>query len=168
MGADRLWFHRRRLSCVRRVAHSRFLPDTTLRPMVTLKSVCCTSVSVTGWGPSRNRVPTNSPSREGDVAVFVWHNPRELARSLSFGSCVYFCVYGPFNCISFNKFSRQLSAFSLCSSGLTFVVVVLSTIYLFMNISFSPDVIPCGWLGKPSTTYVHTYVPTYVPTYLPN
>ena len=32
--------------------------------------------------------------------------------------CVYFCLYGPFNCISFHQFSRWLSAFSLCSSGL--------------------------------------------------
>ena len=35
-----------------------------------------------------------------------------------FCSSVSFCLYSPFNCISFHKFSRQLSAFSLCSSGL--------------------------------------------------
>ena len=40
-------------------------------------------------------------------------------------------VYGPFNCISFHKFSRQLSAFSLCSPGLNSALLVLSTIYLF-------------------------------------
>ena len=28
-------------------------------------------------------------------------------------SCVYFCLYGPFNCISFRKFSPKLCAFTL-------------------------------------------------------
>ena len=56
-------------------------------------------------------------------------------------------LYSPFNCISFNKFSRQLSAFSLCSSGLISALSVLSTIHLFMKVSFSPDspgAILCG------------------------
>ena len=47
--------------------------------------------------------------------------------------CVCFSLYGCFNCISFHKFSRQLSAFSLCSSGLISALLVLSAIYLFMN-----------------------------------
>ena len=63
-------------------------------------------------------------------------------------SCVCFCLYGPFNCISLCTFSQQLSAFSLCSSGLFFsALLVLSTIYLFMKVSPSPDIILCGWLG---------------------
>ena len=45
-------------------------------------------------------------------------------------------------------FSRQLAAFSLCSSGLFFfffsAFLVLSVIYLFMKVSFSPDIILCG------------------------
>ena len=53
----------------------------------------------------------------------------------------------PFNCISSHKFSRQFSAFPLCSSGLISALLVLSTIYLFMKVSFSPDKILCGWLG---------------------
>ena len=52
-------------------------------------------------------------------------------------------VYGPFNCISFHK----LSAFSPCSSGLISAFLVLSTIYLCMNVSFRPDIILCGFLG---------------------
>ena len=59
-------------------------------------------------------------------------------------SCVCFCLYGHFNSISFHKFYRQLFAFSLCSSGLISALLVLSTIYLFMNASLSPDVILCG------------------------
>ena len=33
-------------------------------------------------------------------------------------SCVYFCHYSPFNCISFHKVSEHFSAFSFLSSGL--------------------------------------------------
>ena len=45
---------------------------------------------------------------------------------------VCFCFYGSFNGISYHKFSRQLSAFSLCSSSLASALLVLSNIYLFM------------------------------------
>ena len=45
------------------------------------------------------------------------HKPAKLAHSFLF-CYVHFCPYGPFDCILFHKFSRQLSAFSLCSSGL--------------------------------------------------
>ena len=56
------------------------------------------------------------PSHGGDVTVYVWHKPTELAHSFLLCSCVYSCLRGPFNCISFHKFSRQLSAYSLCCS----------------------------------------------------
>ena len=59
-----------------------------------------------------------------------------------------FWLYGPFNCISFQNFSWQLFAFWLCSSDLIPPsLLVLSTVYLFMKVSLSPDVILCGWLG---------------------
>ena len=85
------------------------------------------------------------------VTLRFWHKPTELAQSFFlsffiFCSCVYFSLYGPFNCISFHKFSRQLSVFSLCSCGLSSALLVLSTMYLFMKVSFSPDIIPNGWL----------------------
>ena len=47
-----------------------------------------------------------------------------------FCSCVYFCLYGPFNRISFHKFSRQLSVFLLCSCSVISALLVLSTISL--------------------------------------
>ena len=78
-----------------------------------------------------------------------WHKPTELAHFFLLCSCVYFCLYGPFYCFSFHKFSQQLSAFSLCSSGLITALVVLSTVYiynLFMKVSLSPGVALCGWL----------------------
>ena len=46
-------------------------------------------------------------------------------------SCVYFCLYGPFNYISFHKFS----AFSLCSPSFISALFILSTIYLFIKVS---------------------------------
>ena len=64
---------------------------------------------------------------------------------------LFFCLFlssWPFNCISFHKFSRQLSAFSLYSSGLISALLVLSTMCLFFRkVSRSPDIILCGWPG---------------------
>ena len=54
----------------------------------------------------------------GCCAVCFWRNPTELAHSFLLCSCIYFCLYGPFNYISFHRCSRKLSAFSLCSSSL--------------------------------------------------
>ena len=81
----------------------------------------------------------------GDVVVYVKYiNQPSLPVPFLFRSCVCFCLHGPFNCISFHKFSRQLSAFSLCSSGLISALLVLSTIYLFMKAPLSPDIILRG------------------------
>ena len=89
--------------------------------------------------------PAGSPSRGGDVTVYVFDiNKPSLPTPFVFCSCVFFCLYGPFNCISFHKFSRQLSAFSLSSSGLISALLVLSTTYLFMKVPLSPDTILCG------------------------
>ena len=52
----------------------------------------------------------------------------------SCGPLVDFCLYGPFNHISFHKFSQQLPTFSFCSSSLNSALLVLSTIYLFMKV----------------------------------
>ena len=82
-------------------------------------------------------VPAGSP-RGGAVVVYVF------IHSFLFCSCVYFCFYGPFNFIPFRKFSRQISAFRLCSSGLNSALSVLSTIYLFVKVSLSPEKILCG------------------------
>ena len=86
------------------------------------------------------------------VIIFCWFlhwillKATELAHSFSFCSCVCFCRYGPFNCTSFHKFFRQL-CFSLCSSGLISALLVLSTVYLFVKVFLSPDIILCDWLG---------------------
>ena len=96
-----------------------------------------------------SQVPTDSFSCGGDVMVYAFdnnnnNNKLSLPAPFLFCSCVCFCLYGPFICISFHKLSRQLSVFSRCSSSLISVLLVLSTIYLFMKISFSPS----GWLSS--------------------
>ena len=55
----------------------------------------------------------------------LWKSPSALI----FCPCVCFRLYCPFNCISFHKFSWQLSVFLLCSSGLITVLLVLSTYF---------------------------------------
>ena len=68
----------------------------------------------------------------GCCSLCLRHKPTELAHSFLLCSCVYCCLHGPFNCISFHEFSRQLSAISLCSPCLISALLVFSTIYLFM------------------------------------
>ena len=78
-------------------------------------------------------VPAGSPSRGGDVTVYVWHKPTELAHSFLICSYVYFRLYGFFNCISFHEFSQQISVFWLCSSCL------LSSFQLYISVWKSPS-----------------------------
>ena len=81
------------------------------------------------------RVPTGSPSRGGDVAVYVFDINQPGLPTPFYSVLVSVSVFsGPFNCISFHKFSRQFSVFFLCSSGLISALLVLSTIYLFMKV----------------------------------
>ena len=90
-------------------------------------------------------VPAGSPSRGGDVTAYVLIN--RACPLFILLLCLFLSLW-PFDfCISFHKFSQQLSTFSLYSSGLISALLVLSTIYLFLKASLSPDVILCGWLG---------------------
>ena len=88
-------------------------------------------------------VPAVSLSSGGDIAAYAFYISQP-SLPIPFNSVlVSVSVFrGPFNCILFHKFSGQLSAFSLCSSGLISAVLVLSIIYLFMKVSLSPDI--CG------------------------
>ena len=82
----------------------------------------------------------------GCCGLCLWCIPAELAHAFWFCLCVYFCLYGPFNCVSFHKFSRQLSVFSLCSSY--FCLIGLFNYMFLLKVSFSPDIISGGWLGS--------------------
>ena len=83
----------------------------------------------------------------GCYGVCFGRKPTELAHPFLFCSCVCFCLDGHFDCISFHNFSRQVSAFSLCSSGRISPLLVLSTIYFFMKAILSPDITHYGWQG---------------------
>ena len=80
----------------------------------------------------------------GCCGLCLLRKPTKHAHSFLFCSRVCFCLYGPFNCILFDKFSQQLSGLSPCSSGLISALFVLSTICLFMQVSFSPVLNLCG------------------------
>ena len=73
----------------------------------------------------------------------------------TFCSDVYFCLYGPFNCISFHKSSQQCSAFSLCSADLNSALLILF-IYICLCESLpSPAMIHNGWLR--SKTHINKF-----------
>ena len=92
---------------------------------------------ISSWSPRRITF-----SWWGCYGSCLKHKLTQLAHSFLFRSFVCFGLYGPFNFTSFDEFSRQLSVFSLCSSGLFSALLVLSAVYLFMKVSFSSDIIP--------------------------
>ena len=47
------------------------------------------------------------PRAHPHVVGMLWFMSTKLAHSFQFCSCVCICLYGPFNCISFNKSSRR-------------------------------------------------------------
>ena len=99
-----------------------------------------------GTATHPTHVPNDSPSHDGDAAVYVL----EFAHSFLFCSCVCFCLYGPFSCISFHKSSRQFSAFTLCSSRLISALlffVFFNYISLYESLP-SPDITRSGWVGS--------------------
>ena len=97
--------------------------------------VFVSSLSLSLWSPWVHLLIVDS----GDITVYVPDkNQPSVPPPFLFCSCVCFCLYSPFNCISFSKFSRQLSAFLLCSSG---------QLYISVKVSLSPDIILCGWRG---------------------
>ena len=97
-------------------------------------------------------VPAGSPSHGGDVTAYVWQKPPELVHSFLF---CFFCLflYMPLSTVFYSINSLDKSPFSYSVlSGLISALLVLSTIFLylslFMKFSFSPDIIPSGWLGS--------------------
>ena len=86
-------------------------------------------------------VPTGSPSRGGDVTVYVLDiNQPTLPTLFILSVSVFMALSTVFHSIN----SPDNSAFSLCSSGLMSALLVLSAAYHFMKVSLSPDIILCG------------------------
>ena len=93
-------------------------------------------------------VPAGTPSRGGDVKVYVLDiNQPSLPTPFTLFLRL-FLSNGPLTCISFHKFFRQLSVFALCSPSLISASLVLSTVYLFLNVSLNgfgdPARLPCA------------------------
>ena len=88
-------------------------------------------------------VPAGLPSRGGEVVVYVFDInqqslPTPVLEFVLVSISVFMALSTVFHPVNF---FRQLSAFSLCSSGLSSALLVLSTIYLLMKVSVSPDII---------------------------
>ena len=85
----------------------------------------------------------------GCNGLCLWHKPPELDQSVLPASCVFFCLYSPFNCISFLKLSRQtLCFFTLFFRPYLCLTGPFNYMSFFMKVSFNPDIIHCGWLGS--------------------
>ena len=98
-------------------------------------------------------VRAGSPSRGGDVTVYVLNINQPSLPIPFYSVLVSIYVFMAFsNCISSHKFSRQLSAFSLCSSGLISALLVLSTIKSFYESLLQPLYNPFWLTGLKAPT----------------
>ena len=90
--------------------------------------------------------PTGSPSRDEDVAVYVFDINQPSLPTPFYSVLVPISVFVALSTVFrfIMKVCPQLSAFSPCSSGLHSALLVLSTYYLIRKVSFSPDIILCG------------------------
>ena len=96
---------------------------------------------------THKNLPTGSPSRGGDVAIGVFDvNPPSLPTPF-YSVLVSVSVFMALSTVFHSINSPDWSAFSLCSSGVISALLVLFTIFFFMNVSLSPDITLCGWLG---------------------
>ena len=78
---------------------------------------------------------------ETELTTSILREKKTIIKKKTHKNCI-----STFNFISFHNFF-QLSVFSFCSSGLISALLVLSTTYLFMKVSLSPDIILCSLLG---------------------
>ena len=89
-------------------------------------------------------VPAGSLSSDGDVAVYVFDINQPSLPTPFCSALVSVSVLMALATVFHSINSPDNSAFSLCSSGLVSALLVLSTIYFFIKVSFSPDIILCG------------------------
>ena len=86
--------------------------------------------------------PSSTPTLFVTKKMGLWRSLRCLIYVHVRCSC--FCLYGPFNSILFHKFILITLRFLTQFFRPYFCLMVLSTIYLFTKVSFSPDIILCG------------------------
>ena len=109
---------------------------------------CCLETWLLVLGLHPSCVPPGSPSRGGDVTVSVPDINQPSLPPPFYSLLVSVSVFITLS-IVFHSINSppKLPAFSLCSFGLISALLVFSTIYLFLKLFLSPDVILCGWLG---------------------
>ena len=98
------------------------------------------------WSSFHPPVPEGWPSCGGNVAVYVFDINQPSLLAPFYSALVSVSVFRILSTVFLYLNSPDNSAFSLCSSDLISAVLVLSTRYLVMKVSFSPDIILCGWL----------------------
>ena len=86
-------------------------------------------------------VPMGSPSRGGDGTVYVFAHT--FFNSVLAPVSVFMALSTVFHSIN-SPDNSQFSHSVLLVLSLPYSILVLSTIYLFMKVSLSPDVILCG------------------------
>ena len=91
-----------------------------------------------------SRVPAGSPSGGGDVTANVLYINQPSLLTPFYSLLASVSVFMALSTVFHSINSPDKSAFSLCSFGLLSALLALSTIYLFMKVSFSPDIIPSG------------------------
>ena len=103
---------------------------------------CCVSMH----GHCYVWVPAGSPSRGGDVEINVFDVNQPSLPTPFHTVLTSVSVFMALSTVvhSINSPDNSPFSLSLSSLGLTCVLLVLSTTYLFMGVSFSPDVIPSG------------------------
>ena len=89
-------------------------------------------------------VLAGSPSRGGDVVVYIFDIHQPSLSTPFYSALVSVSVFMAPSTVFHSINYPDNSPFSRCSFGLTSALLVLSTIYLFRNISFRPDIIFCG------------------------
>ena len=98
-----------------------------------------TKTSLRLVSPHWEIVPTGPPSCRGDVTVYAYDINQPSLSTALYSVLVSISVFMALSTAFYSINSPNNSVFSLCS-----VLLVLSTIYLFMKVSFSPDIAPNG------------------------
>ena len=87
-------------------------------------------------------VPASSPSRGGDVAVYAFDMNQPSLPTPFYSVFVSVSAFMALSTVfhSINS-PDNFPAFSLCCSRLISAILVLSPLYLFVKVSYSPDII---------------------------
>ena len=84
----------------------------------------------------------------GCCTFYFWHKPTTFAHSVFILFLCLFLSLWPFQLYFIPSLLPTTLRFLTLFFRSYFCLLVLSTLYLCMAVSFSPDIIPSGWLGS--------------------